>query len=144
MWRLVNAQDVAITCHASAAVLGKDTRTTEMGEQYGTWIGLSRWGSHYSPKPDSDYNIHYTCSILQKAGFRRSFDIGYLPLETRRKYRLGEANAARLPQDWDSIYRKKGEQALVDEFYPKLTVEVTDLRGEALQTGSVAGKRHSR
>ncbi|MDD4018475.1 MAG: hypothetical protein PHV28_11085 [Kiritimatiellae bacterium] len=115
VWRLVNAHGVAITCHASAAVLGKDTRTTEMGEQYGTWIGLSRWGSHYSPKPDSDYNIHYTCSILQKAGFRRSFDIGYLPLETRRKYRLGEANAARFPQDWDFIYKKKGEQALVDE-----------------------------
>ena len=111
-WELLDAGRVIVTHHASFAMLGADTRTTEIGEQYGTWPCLSRWGSHYAPKLDDTNAVEAVMEVLYKAGFRRAFGMADLPYETRKRWKIGDSVVARFPQDW-SYVKKGGETNLV-------------------------------
>ena len=111
-WELLDAGRVIVTHHASFAMLGADTRTTEIGEQYGTWPCLSRWGSHYAPKLDDTNAVEAVMEVLYKAGFRRAWGMSDLPYETRRRWKIGDSVVARFPQDWAYV-KKGGESNLV-------------------------------
>lgn len=80
-YALYDGETPVFTHAAAFALLGRDTRTTEMGEgPYGTW----------------DYGGgEYTCGdpdivgeMLLKAGFRRSFGYQKYPIEMRRKWKI--------------------------------------------------------
>ena len=130
VWKLTGPDGVTVSCSASAAILGPDTRTTEMGEQYGTWTFLGPWGSHGYPKTEDPHAVDYMSTILRKAGFRRT-TIQQPPAdetervkhykgrkntlsdEECRRYKLGGPTVVDYPRDWRNIYQKGGESNLV-------------------------------
>ena len=120
VWKLTGPDGVTITHNASCALLGRDTRTTEIGEQYSSWMDLSLFPGHYSPNAKDPAVREAVLELYSKAGFRRAFDVARMvPLEERRKYKLGDSYLARFPQDW-SFVKKGGETNLVAELKRRL------------------------
>ena len=115
VWRLADPQGVTITSSASAAVLGEDTRTTEAGEQYGTFIGYHHTGAHYRPTCKEQWERDYVGSILYKAGFRIASGMRNLeiPEADRITYKLAEPFTVKFPRDWETYCRKGGETNMI-------------------------------
>ena len=124
-WELFEGERPLLTHHASFAVLGEDTRTTEAGEQYGTWPSIHRSGSHYRSTFDDTNAVETALEILHKAGFRRVCGVNGggrvagVPSDILRKWKMGLSYLARFPQDWEYV-RKGGETNLVAELNRRL------------------------
>lgn len=70
-----------LTHNASFAILGKDTRTTGIGEgPYGSW---SYGGNHYCSR-----DIDFVGPLFEKIGFRRGEGMQHWPVKERHRYRL--------------------------------------------------------
>ena len=120
VWQLTGPDGATVTHNAACALLGEDTRTTEMGEQYASWIDLSLYAGHYTPSAKDPAVRAAVLDLYSKAGFRRAFDIARMvPLAERQKYRIGESSFARFPNDW-SYVKNGGETNLVAELKRRL------------------------